>query len=116
MPRVGIASGVQLSTYETSKGLVSQAGVPSGILNHFLSSCVSGLAVSTAISPFDVISTRLYNQTGTTYSGVVDCFVKTIKAEGLRGLYKGWLPQFTRIGPHTVLTFVFWEQLKRIWG
>lgn len=35
---------------------------------------------------------------GVRYSGVVDCLVKTLQAEGLRGLYKGWLPNWLRIG------------------
>lgn len=35
---------------------------------------------------------------GLRYSGVADCLMKTLQAEGLRGLYKGWLPNWLRIG------------------
>lgn len=35
---------------------------------------------------------------GHLYSGVMDCLRKTVAAEGLRGLYKGWLPNWLRIG------------------
>jgi hypothetical protein len=35
---------------------------------------------------------------GHLYSGVGDCLRKTVAAEGLRGLYKGWLPNWARIG------------------
>jgi hypothetical protein len=35
---------------------------------------------------------------GLRYSGVGDCLLKTLQAEGLRGLYKGWLPNWMRIG------------------
>jgi len=46
------------------------------------------------------------------YSGPVDCFSKTIKAEGLGGLYKGVTANYFRMGPQYILTFVFFEQLK----
>lgn len=45
--------------------------------------------VTTAINPFDVISTRLYTQGGgvtVRYAGVWDCAMKTVKAEGFRGV------------------------------
>lgn len=35
---------------------------------------------------------------GQLYSGVADCLAKTVRAEGLPGLYKGWLPCWLRIG------------------
>ena len=28
------------------------------------------------------------------------------------GLYKGWTAHYLRLGPHTVLTFMLWEQIK----
>ena len=34
---------------------------------------------------------------GLLYSGVWDTLAKTVAAEGLRGLYKGWLPNWARI-------------------
>ena len=52
------------------------------------------------------------NGKGTLYLGVLDCLGKTLKAEGVRGLMKGWLAQYLRLGPHTILTFVFLEQVK----
>jgi len=39
----------------------------------------------------DVIKTRLMNQDAADplYRGMADCFVRTLRAEGWRGLYKG---------------------------
>ena len=45
---------------------------------------------------------RMYNQTGTLYNGVMDCLVKTIRTEGLLGIYKGYFAHLARILPHTV--------------
>lgn len=85
----------------------------------YAASIVSGLVVTTAMNPFDVVSTRLYSQKvvngrGELYSGVFDCLAKTFRAEGLRGFYKGWAAHYFRLGPHTVCTFVFWEQAKKV--
>lgn len=46
------------------------------------------------------------------YSGIIDCFAKTLKAEGVRGVYKGLIPVYVRIAPHSMLNLMFWEKLK----
>ncbi|RHY11835.1 hypothetical protein DYB25_001035 [Aphanomyces astaci] len=117
---VPVGSAAQLSTYASSKHLVLSTGLlEDGILCHLAASLVTGLAVTTAMNPFDVVSTRLYSQKvvngqGVLYSGVIDCFKKTFGAEGVRGLFKGWSAHYMRLGPHTIFTFVFWEQAKKL--
>ena len=55
MPRVGVGSAVQLSTYDTSKRTVLRVtGLHEGVPVHFLAAMTSGLAVSAAMNPFDV--------------------------------------------------------------
>lgn len=46
------------------------------------------------------------------YKGTVDVITKVIRNEGLFALWKGFTPYYARLGPHTVLTFVFLEQLN----
>lgn len=46
------------------------------------------------------------------YSSYFDCVRKVWAKEGLLGLYKGFVPCFARIGPHTMLCLVFWDLLK----
>ena len=80
---------------------------------------VSGVVLVAFIAPFDVVSTRMYNQgtdskgKGLYYRGVGDCFVKMYAKEGLWGFYKGWGAQLFRLGPHTVLNLIFWDALRR---
>ena len=50
------------------------------------------------------------------YSGALDCAVKTARAEGLTGLYKGFVPAYARLAPHRVVHFVTLEQLNRLAG
>lgn len=35
-----------------------------------------------------------------------------IRSEGVFSLWKGFLPYYARLGPHTVLTFIFLEQMN----
>ena len=94
---------------------------PSSILNPFTASIMSGFLVVLCMTPFDVVSTRLYNQQttnsgrGAVYNGVTDCFAKIFRKEGLWGFYKGWGASLFRLGPHTVLSLVIWNELRRFY-
>lgn len=79
---------------------------------------LSGIVVVMCMTPPDVISTRLYNQSvdcngrGRLYSGPLDCLFKVFRAEGLPGLYKGVVANYLRLGPHSVLTLNIWIYLR----
>ena len=46
------------------------------------------------------------------YSGAADVLKKVIKNEGIAALWKGFTPYYMRLGPHTVITFIFLEQMN----
>jgi len=56
---------------------------------------------------------RMYNQAGNLYSGGLDCFVKTVKTEGVLAVYKGFFAHLARILPHTILTLSLAEQTNK---
>ncbi|CAM9200552.1 unnamed protein product [Phaeothamnion confervicola] len=116
VPRVMVGSAVQLSIYNQCKRLVISAGLAEDtFVCHVASSLVAGLAVTTAMNPLDVVSTRLYCSDGSQgYKGPLDCLVRTVRVEGTRGLFKGWGAHYLRLGPHTVYTFCFWESYKKL--
>ncbi|XP_014112709.1 PREDICTED: solute carrier family 25 member 34 isoform X3 [Pseudopodoces humilis] len=122
VPRVAVGSAVQLATFASAKDWVcerqwfrkgSWAAVLAGGM-------VSGVAVAVTMTPFDVISTRLYNQpvdadgTGKLYRGFLDCILQISGKEGLLGLYKGIGAVYLRLGPHTVLSLFFWDKLRNM--
>lgn len=83
------------------------------------SASLGGIAVASFMTPFDVVSTRLYNQpvnpvtgVGLKYTGIVDAMFKIFKTESVPGFYKGWSASLLRLGPHTVLSLVFWQELR----
>lgn len=39
--------------------------------------------------------------------------VKVVRYEGFFSLWKGFTPYYARLGPHTVLTFIFLEQMNK---
>lgn len=49
---------------------------------------------------------------GLLYRNFIDCFVKTYTIEGMRGLYKGFVANYYRCAPHTILNLTFWELFK----
>ncbi|KAF7147173.1 hypothetical protein RHSIM_Rhsim03G0234000 [Rhododendron simsii] len=46
------------------------------------------------------------------YRGIVDCFFKTYKEAGIRGLYRGVAPSLYGIFPYAGLKFYFYEEMK----
>ena len=49
------------------------------------------------------------------YRSTWDCFTQTMRTEGPRGFYKGFLPYYSRVAPQVTLMFVFYEQLQNIY-
>lgn len=68
-----------------------------------LAGCVSGMIGSLAVTPMDVVKTRLQvlrNAQGeAAYSGIVDCVQKTYTNEGIMAFYKGAVPRMIVIAP-----------------
>ncbi|NXI21169.1 DIC protein, partial [Sterrhoptilus dennistouni] len=105
----------QLSCYDQAKQLVLATGFLSdNIFTHFLSSFIAGLCATFLCQPLDVVKTRMMNSHGE-YRGVAHCAMETAKL-GPLAFYKGFVPAAVRLIPHTVLTFVFLEQLRKYFG
>lgn len=113
--RTGMGSSVQLPIYNYTKQFLQRHDLVSdGTGLHLLSSTAAGLGVGVVMNPGDVVLTRMYNQKGSHYKGPLDCFVKTVRIEGVGALYKGFFAQLMRIAPHTILTLTFMEQTMKL--
>lgn len=112
MPTVGramVVNAAQLSTYSQAREMFV-GYVPDGITLHFCASMVSGLITTIASMPVDIIKTRIQNAAkGESQLSVVTSLLRN---EGVLSLWKGFLPYYARLGPHTVLTFIFLEQMN----
>ncbi|CAK5280050.1 unnamed protein product [Mycena citricolor] len=83
------------------------------LLLHVISSLSAGAVATTVCSPPDVMRTRIMSQNSK--ASFLHVLTTSIREEGPRVLFKGWTPAFIRLGPQTVLMFVFFEQLKKAW-
>lgn len=114
--RASVLTAAQLSSYDHSKFHLLKTGYFSdNIHTHFLSSFISGFVTAVVSSPVDVIKTRYMNDRSN-YKSAFDCFIRTVKSEGVAGLYRGFLPNFGRLGPHFVLSLPLLEQLRLAFG
>ncbi|KGL98897.1 Brain mitochondrial carrier protein 1, partial [Charadrius vociferus] len=118
--RAAIVVGVELPVYDiTKKHLILSGLMGDTIFAHFVSSFTCGLAGAIASNPVDVVRTRMMNQraiVGSTelYKGTLDGLLKTWKSEGFFALYKGFWPNWLRLGPWNIIFFITYEQLKRL--
>ncbi|KAI9009218.1 mitochondrial carrier [Hyaloraphidium curvatum] len=115
--RSAIVTVSQLVSYDYAKQLfVGSVGLRDGdVSTHIASSLVAGLVATTAANPVDVIKSRVMaSKTPGEYGGVVSAFGRILRTEGPSAFFKGWLSAYIRMGPHLVLIFVFYEQIKKI--
>lgn len=104
----------QLASYDVFKRmLLEYTSLGDNLTTHFSASFLAGGVATTICSPVDVIKTRVMSSHDN--KSILRLVTDTTKAEGLRWIFKGWVPSFIRLGPHTVLTFLFLEQHKKIY-
>lgn len=87
-------------------------------LRDIFSGIVSGIAGRVTEHPFDTLKTRMQASLGggsfTKYNGAWDCFVKIMKGEGVRGLYRGMSAPLVGTIFETSTLFFFNGRLKRM--
>lgn len=115
--RAMVVNAAQLASYSQAKQLVLSTGYfKDNILLHFIASMISGLITTAASMPVDIAKTRIQNMKvidgKPEYKGAFDVLSKVIRNEGFFSLWKGFTPYYARLGPHTVLTFIFLEQMN----
>jgi len=115
--RAMIVNAAQMPTYSQAKQALISAGLmQQGFPLHAVSSLIAAF-VTTAVSlPVDIVKTRYQNmkviQGKPEYNGIFDIFQRILRQEGVFSFWKGFTPYFSRLGPHTILTFIFIEQLN----
>ncbi|XP_054269713.1 mitochondrial 2-oxoglutarate/malate carrier protein-like isoform X2 [Macrosteles quadrilineatus] len=119
--RAILSSITQLVTYSRTKHyLISNGIMNDGPLCHFGCSLVAGLTYTICSNPVDVAKTRIQTMFSVDgkpqYSGIFDVWTKTVRTEGVKGLWKGFLPYYLRMGPQTTLLLVFTEQITYIYS
>ncbi|KAJ5194965.1 uncharacterized protein N7498_008403 [Penicillium cinerascens] len=92
-------------------------------LSNFLTGAIGALSgglSASVVYPLNVLRTRLQAQ-GTvlhpaTYTSIGDVLRKTLASEGPRGLYKGLTPNLLKVAPAVSISYVVYENSKRMLG
>ena len=121
IPTIGramVVNAAQLASYSQAKqALLSTSYFKDNIMCHFVASMISGLVTTAASMPVDIAKTRIQNMKTVNgipeYKGAIDVLGKVVRREGVFALWKGFTPYYARLGPHTVLTFIFLEQMNK---
>lgn len=112
----------ELACYDHAKRFIIKNKIcEDNIYAHTLSSIMSGLSATALSCPADVVKTRMMNQASWVddkikYRNSYDCLVKTVRIEGLRALWKGFLPTWARLGPWQFVFWVSYEKFRQISG
>ncbi|KAB2607036.1 mitochondrial uncoupling protein 2-like [Pyrus ussuriensis x Pyrus communis] len=111
--RNAIINAAELASYDQVKETILKIpGSTDNILTHLLAGLGAGFFAVSIGSPVDVVKSRMMGDS--TYKNTFDCFVKTLKYEGFLAFYKGFLPNFSRLGSWNVVMFLVLEQAKNV--
>ncbi|KAK2575548.1 hypothetical protein KPH14_011267 [Odynerus spinipes] len=118
MGRAMVVNAAQLASYSQAKQMLLATGYfKENITLHFTGSMISGIITTIASMPVDIAKTRIQDMKMVDgkpeFSGTFDVLKKIVVREGPLALWKGFIPYYCRLGPHTVLTFIFLEQYTR---
>jgi solute carrier family 25 (mitochondrial uncoupling protein), member 8/9 len=120
-PNIGrnaLINAAELASYDQVKQMLLQSGhFKDNEVTHVLSGLGAGLVAVCVGSPVDVVKSRVMGDKVGQYNGMFDCFAKTYAKEGLPAFYKGFLPNFARLGSWNVVMFMSLEKVRamRLW-
>eukprot|EP00522_Entomoneis_paludosa_P011163 CAMPEP_0172441710 /NCGR_PEP_ID=MMETSP1065-20121228/2204_1 /TAXON_ID=265537 /ORGANISM="Amphiprora paludosa, Strain CCMP125" /LENGTH=347 /DNA_ID=CAMNT_0013191187 /DNA_START=42 /DNA_END=1085 /DNA_ORIENTATION=+ len=125
--RATVLSACQLGVTSEAKEYLSDSGYfgvngqwLGGYPMMFCATTLSSFCANLAANPFDVIKSRMQQMKTTPgvtppYTSMMDCFIKSIKAEGPMVLYAGFTPAFLKLAPYTILSLTLADKLTKAW-
>lgn len=84
---------------------------------NFVNGCLAAAFAQTFSFPFDTIRKKLQAQGKSKgapqFTGMIDCFAKTIKKDGVLGLWRGTAANLAKVAPYAGITFAVYESCRR---
>lgn len=114
--RAALSAGAGLTSYDHIKQtLLARTSLTDTTQTHIMTSAMSSLCSALCGTPPDNIKTRMMAQSpeAPKYRGAVDCLIKTVRSQGIKSLYRGFVPTYLRVGPWQFCFFVSYEQIKK---
>lgn len=115
--RAVLMTASQLVSYDVFKRICTDTlGMPDTLSTHFTASISAGFVATTVCSPVDVIKTRVMSAPpAESKNGLLHLLREIYRKEGISWMFRGWVPAFVRLGPHTIATFLFLEEHKELY-
>ncbi|KAG6516848.1 hypothetical protein ZIOFF_020221 [Zingiber officinale] len=117
---VGPSIAISFSVYETLRSCWQvERPHDSPVLVSLACGSLSGIASSTATFPLDLVRRRMQlegagGRAHVYTSGLIGTFRHIVRIEGIRGLYRGILPEYFKVVPSVGIVFMTYETLKMI--
>ncbi|KAG2430273.1 hypothetical protein HXX76_010368 [Chlamydomonas incerta] len=112
--RNAIINAAELASYDQIKQSLLGMGMKDNVGTHLAAGLGAGFFAVCIGSPVDVVKSRVMGDRDGKFKGVIDCFVKTARNEGPLAFYKGFIPNFGRLGSWNVAMFLTLEQAKKL--
>ncbi|KAK3120769.1 hypothetical protein QOZ80_9AG0693400 [Eleusine coracana subsp. coracana] len=111
--RNAIINAAELASYDQVKQTILKIpGFKDDVVTHLFSGLGAGFFAVCIGSPVDVVKSRMMGDSA--YKSTIDCFVQTLKNDGPLAFYKGFLPNFARLGSWNVIMFLTLEQVQKV--
>ncbi|KAF2012303.1 ADP,ATP carrier protein [Aaosphaeria arxii CBS 175.79] len=109
--------GLNFMVYEIARNQFTPEGqADPSALGKLGAGAVSGAVAQTCTYPFDVLRRRFQVNTmtgmGYQYKGIFDAIRMIVKTEGLRGLYKGIVPNLLKVAPSMASSWLSFEMTR----
>ncbi|KAL9085491.1 MAG: hypothetical protein Q9159_004686 [Coniocarpon cinnabarinum] len=109
--------GLNFMVYEMARSFVTPAGEKNpGTLGKLAAGAVSGAVAQTCTYPFDVLRRRFQINTmsgmGYQYKSIWDAIRVIVSQEGIRGLYKGIVPNLLKVAPSMASSWASFELVR----
>ncbi len=109
-------NAAQLLSYDSAKLFVANKlnVEESNVQAHVGGSIIAGFFATVASSPFENIKTRMQAEAGNSGNKreTMQMIIKMYQEDGFKVYFRGFLPLYMKIAPHTLVTFVVMEQLR----
>ena len=101
----------RLSVYSETKEWI-QTNHPQykgSVLSHGLSATIGSITGMIISNPLDVVKSKIQGQENT--MSVQELCSSIVRKEGIKGFYRGFVPGLMKTAPHSILSFIFAEQM-----
>eukprot|EP01128_Nolandella_sp_AFSM9_P003811 TRINITY_DN1682_c0_g1_i2.p1 TRINITY_DN1682_c0_g1~~TRINITY_DN1682_c0_g1_i2.p1 ORF type:complete len:482 (+),score=77.18 TRINITY_DN1682_c0_g1_i2:195-1448(+) len=114
--KIAPETAVKFWAYENLKRTIASDYDNISMAERFTAGALAGTLAQTMVYPLEITKTRLAIAPKGEYRGIAHCLSRILRFEGLRGVYRGFLPAITGIVPYAGTDLAVYSSLKDAYG